>query len=145
MSQGNADFLRTLEEQIEQYMYQFNALINRRRSIEDEISKMQECVKSAVDLLAAEQKRLGKVSGPLQAKRPPEQRFVGMLARDAIHVVLREKKRMRKLDIAKALRDGGFDFGDRSPKRVVHFALVGDPNVRMHPSGLCEWVGEENE
>jgi len=142
MSHVDPDFLKTLERMIRDYLRQIENLKEQRRSIDDEISQMEECLDNAIGLLEAEQKRLGEARGAFQARLPMGQRFARMFARDAIHTVLRENKRMDKDDIAEALRDGGFDFGDKSPIRVVHFAVVGDPHVKLHPSGICEWVEE---
>lgn len=143
MSERSADFLNSLQQQIAEYANQIKSLTDKRSAIDEELSKVQQCLQNAKALLDAEQRRLGKLVVARQPALPLDRQFAGMWARGACHVVLRENERMHKQEIVDALLTGGFDFGGKNPLRVVHFALIRDPHVKMYPNGICEWIESE--
>ena len=123
------DFLVSLDDQIEKQDRELGKLLKEKQGLEAKISELQQWLERAKGLRDLESRRTGIAFG---AKYTPvsEHRFFGMTPRDAYRIVLREKARASKPELVEAMKQGGFDFGGKNPRRVVHFALMGDPNVR---------------
>ncbi len=138
------NILDYLSERISEAESNLSDLAKEKANIEERIKAAEQELQIIRSFYNVEAERLGIAPEVATTGPSSRTRFVGRWARDACHAVLRENKRMTKDEIVEALRKGGFDFEGKSPLRVVHFALIRDPHVRMHASGLCEWVSEES-
>ena len=84
--------------------------------------------------VAGNQTPLAKGNGnAIHAKAEPRGTTLSAILRDE----LADHKQLHLKELAKAAVDRGYPFGDKSPGRVVHFALVG-----MQTGKLVEQVGK---
>jgi len=137
------EFLRAIDERIRQRSEELESLLNEKEMLESKVSEAQQWLERAKALREAEAMKMVGVKS-IQATVAKSHRFFGMLPREACHVVLRERKRMSKAELAEELEKGGYQFGKSSPLRVVHFALARDPDVKMDVYGNVEWMGKVN-
>lgn len=137
----DSNFLRALDEQIKRHDDELGRLLSQLQVLEEKILQAREWLERAKALRDTESKRMAGVRS-IPVPTAESRRFYAMGARDACHAVLRERKKMSKDDLADELKKGGYQFGTSSPLRVVHFALVNDPKVRMYAYGNVEWIHE---
>ncbi|MCK4242273.1 MAG: hypothetical protein KAX23_01850 [Dehalococcoidia bacterium] len=136
---NDSEFIASLNEQIEKHDKELGRLLEEKQSLEAMISEVQQWLERAIALREVESRKLG-IPAVAQPPTAEERRFFGMTARDACRAVLRERGRSSKPEMVEALKRGGFNFGNKNPRRVVHFALVRDRNVRKAGHDSYEWI-----
>lgn len=135
---GNSDFLQSLDKQIAAHSEELSRLLTEKEKLERDISQTQKWLEHAKLLRQAEAQEAGLVEA-VQPLMPTPHRFFGMTPRQAYRLVLRQKKRMTKHELVKAMKEGGFQFGSKAPLRVLQFAIVGDPHVKKIGKDTYEW------
>jgi len=123
--------LAAIDKQIVSWIEQLDTLYDERRKvnwriadIEDRLSSM----KKARRALAAEW-------GDTSEEVPIPLQYTSEGVRDAIHEVFKSDERLTVDDIVWRLKDSGYDFGAKNPRRVVNMALVNDPEIESDGKG----------
>jgi hypothetical protein len=136
----NGDFLTGLDALIKARSEELTQLSNQKEQLEAKITRLTEWLRQAEALRDAELKQRGITVPPTPSTG--HYQFIGMTARQAYRAVLRERKKASKTELIEALKAGGFQFGDKSPRRVLQFAMIGDPHVKKLEEDSYEWQEE---
>ena len=129
-----------LESQLQRYIKDAEKEYQELEEQRNDINRRMENLKASIENLQRTlQFHLAKVGKVPQTEEP---RFKGKTARQAYRVVLQEKKRASKSELIEAMKEGGFQFGDKAPLRVLQFATIGDKHVRRIGNDLYEWQEE---
>lgn len=121
--EGAKDLREELRRRHDWAKAELEKAIARQEQLQQEIARLNREVSALEDLLRFEEERWAPVQMGL-----PLARFLFAQVRlmDACLAVLRERGgEASNEEIAKALQEGGFPFGEKAPKRVVHFCLLG--------------------
>jgi hypothetical protein len=109
------DIRQDLRERIDVYDSEIAELNDAIKTLESE-------AKHARELLAIEERRWARVTGPLFEKSEPEPQ--GQLS-GVVLDVLSKQDSMELSHIKEAVVGRGYPFGEKDPGRSLHFALVG--------------------
>ena len=133
----NSDFLTGLDALIKARSEELTQLSNQKEQLEAKITRLTEWLRQAEALRDAELKQRGITVPPTPSTG--HYQFIGMTARQAYRAVLREKKKASKNELIEAMKEGGFQFGNKSPRRVLQFAMIGDPYVKKLGEDSYAW------
>jgi predicted nuclease with TOPRIM domain len=117
-----ADIRAELVARMSQIEEEIEKCKGRRNEIEREIQGLDSKLTALRTIYEMETERLGEFNLTPKAVKPS--RFSGMKATKALSIIRTENPGINKKQAQKILEEGGFDFRDKKPRRVVHFAWV---------------------
>lgn len=130
-----ADFRDELRSRIEQLQKAINELMEKRHTIDAQISQAEAELKTWREAYQIEAERLGEPRLPLFSKDGKTYRFAGMRLTDAIATIRKENPEITKKQARQILESENFDFRGKNPGNAIHFAWVsvdrrGKPNLK---------------
>jgi hypothetical protein len=133
---NNPEFLELLRHRIESLKAEIQDLENRKGELDSQANRIRQRLKRTEDYYRNECQEEG-VTLPLEKLD-----LMGKGAREACELLLQHNEKMTKDQLVNALVSHGFDFKGKSPGRVIFWALVSNPSIRMSEDNAFEYAKE---